>query len=59
MMGVIVMTNERWKKLMNDPFLFLTYEEKSNGYHFCPDWDWMLIGNGMEEKESCTCKGVS
>lgn len=33
----------------------LTEEEKKEGWHFCLDWDFMLIGPGMSELEACTC----
>ena len=34
----------------------MTEDEMSAGWHFCPDWDYMLIGPGMEEYDGCTCK---
>jgi hypothetical protein len=34
----------------------LTDEEFLSGWHFCWDWDLMLIGPGMPEMESCACK---
>lgn len=33
----------------------LTLEERADGWHFCPDWDFMLIGPTMPEWETCTC----
>jgi hypothetical protein len=34
----------------------LTPEERQEGWHFCPDWDQMLVGPGMVEyEECCTC----
>ena len=32
---------------------------KDAGYHFCPDWDGMLIGPNWPEAESCSCKKVN
>ena len=29
--------------------------EVAEGWHFCPDWDEMLVGPGMPELESCLC----
>lgn len=52
------MTDERWKQLMADDSLPLTSEEISNGWHFCSDWDGLLIGPGMKEVESCTCSSA-
>lgn len=31
----------------------LTDEEKREGWHFCPDWDFTLVG---PEGEECTCE---
>ena len=31
----------------------LTQEEADAGWHFCSEWDGMLIGPGMQEYESC------
>lgn len=34
----------------------LSREEVAAGWHYCPDWDFMLIGPGMEgELDGCTC----
>jgi hypothetical protein len=32
----------------------LTEEELEAGWHFCPDWDGMLVGPGMQEAKVCT-----
>lgn len=40
---------------MADDGLKLTPEEISNGWHFCWDWDGLLIGPGMGEMKSCKC----
>ena len=49
------MTPERYRELSWEAFIGLTPEELSRGWHFCPDWDYMLIGPNMKECESCTC----
>lgn len=49
------MPAERYQMLMNDEEAKLTPAEISNGWHFCLDWDGLLIGPGMTEIESCTC----
>jgi len=51
-------TPERWRALsegddVNGPFL--TPEEISEGWHFCWDYDGLLVGPGMAEG-TCTCK---
>lgn len=33
----------------------LTHEERSHGYHFCPDWDFMVVGPEDPEIEGCLC----
>ena len=34
----------------------LTEEEIEAGWHFCPEWDGLLIGPGMVELEACLCQ---
>jgi len=34
----------------------LTEEEVKEGWHFCPDWDYMLINSNDAYGESCTCE---
>jgi hypothetical protein len=47
---------DRWKYLMEHEFALLTEEEINAGWHFCPEWDGLLIGPGMAEYESfCSC----
>ena len=58
------MTKERYKALVdNNCFgedrpepLRLTAEEIQEGWHWCPDWDYLLISPKCPEGESCTCK---
>ena len=48
----------RWCALMNgtnETGPHLTPEEIAAGWHFCIDWDGLLIGPGMGELESCHC----
>ena len=33
----------------------LTKEELEQGWHFCNDWDGMLVGPGCDEADCCTC----
>jgi hypothetical protein len=53
------MSLKRYEKLMSNPEEELTTEEKKEGWHRCNDWDFLLIGPGCPELESCTCKKVS
>jgi hypothetical protein len=31
----------------------LTLEEIKEGWHWCPDWDFLLVGPGMEAEQDC------
>lgn len=48
------MTDERWKHLMNDDKARLTPEERAEGWHFCHEFDGLLVGPGMRETEFCS-----
>jgi len=50
------MTKERWKLLMDEDSIELTEEEISEGWHFCWEWDGLLVGPGMKEIEVCNCQ---
>jgi len=56
------MTEHRYKDLMDWimgnmdlPPTDLTPAEQAEGWHFCREWDGLLVGPGMEELEPCTC----
>lgn len=49
------MTNERYRQLIKDPNLNISKEEFEEGWHFCYEWDGLLIGPGMKEMECCLC----
>ena len=54
------MTVQRYDELMksemeDDEVLSLTPDEIAKGWHFCWDWDGLLVGPGMKEQESCVC----
>lgn len=55
------MTPERYNELMSDDTAKLSHEEMAAGWHFCPDWDDLLVGPGMPEAESCVggCNALS
>ena len=48
------MDNERYMELERKG-LGLTKEEQELGWHWCDDWDLMLVGPGMPAQESCVC----
>lgn len=37
----------------------LTHEEVAAGFHFCSEWDGLLVGPGSPELESCSCRRTS
>lgn len=50
------MTKERYIELEYNLTAKLTAEEIDAGYHFCPDWDYLLICPGMPEYDTeCSC----
>ena len=49
------MTEARWRSLVRDHSLGLTQAEIDAGWHFCPCWDELLIGDKMGELEHCYC----
>jgi hypothetical protein len=49
------MSEERWRVLEAGSDV-LTVEERNKGYHFCPDWDYMLIGpDDLVGMTACLC----
>jgi len=50
------MTPERYRELNGPVSIDLTAAEMRQGYHFCPDWDFMLIRLGAPGGEPCYCK---
>jgi hypothetical protein len=51
------MTKERYFFAMRGQ-LMLTDEEASEGWHYCADFDGLLVGPGMGELHSCACSGA-
>lgn len=49
------MTEERYKNLMENQKDELTSEEIQSGWHFCNEFDGLLVGPGMGELECCQC----
>lgn len=47
-------SKERWEKLMASNEA-LTPDEIKAGWHFCVEFDGLLIGPGMVEMSVCTC----
>ena len=52
------MKPERQKMLDMDPNAKLTQEEMDEGWHWCYDWDQMLVGPGTVEADFCTCNDI-
>jgi hypothetical protein len=36
-------------------FFFISEDEESRGWHFCPEFDYKLVGPGLEEMDMCEC----
>jgi hypothetical protein len=47
------MNKLRYNELMRGT-ASLTQDEVTQGWHFCPDWDFLLIGPDSPEMECCT-----
>lgn len=50
-----VMNEQRWHELGIHGGS-LTADEIKEGWHFCPDWDCLLICKDWPEMSGCTCK---
>lgn len=50
------MTSQRYRELSKSDEQDLTPEETKAGWHFCPDWDYMLIHKLDPEIEGCNCE---
>ena len=50
------MTNERFEAFLADDSLELTSAEIVEGWHFCQEFDGLLVSPSCEEFEHCTCK---
>lgn len=51
------MSPERYRQLSRQATAIrLTADEIQAGWHFCLDWDGLLIGPGSPEMEVCTCR---
>lgn len=44
------MTNARYRALMEDPVEKLTDEEIAEGWHYCMEWDFLLVYPKMKEE---------
>ena len=51
------MDDQRWQFLSDatGPCVFLRPEEMEAGWHWCHDWDGMLVGPEMAAQDGCTC----
>ena len=50
-----IMEKARWEELMRNQDLSVTPEELSHGWHFCWEWDGLLVGPGMMEYHGVSC----
>lgn len=49
------MTPERWKRLMRSDDENLRVDEIELGWHWCAEFDGLLVGPGMGELGCCKC----
>lgn len=57
LMDHIPMSKPRYDSLMNDdPPPSLTPDELNQGWHFCWDFDGLLVGPDMAERHCCQCR---
>lgn len=49
------MKDERYLELERNPKAALTDDEIAEGWHFCEEWDGMLINDKWPEAEVCLC----
>lgn len=49
------MENARYEALMGDDDAKLTPAEKADGWHWCREFDNLLVGPGMGELKHCHC----
>jgi hypothetical protein len=50
------MTRQRYSELMSGLHAKLTPEELAQGYHFCCEWDGLLISPEDMEARFCDCE---
>lgn len=50
------MDKKRFDELNGNDGRSLTESELAEGWHFCPDWDYLLVGPGSAEQDGCTCE---
>jgi len=51
------MTEDRYNYLMYNEEALLTIEEMNAGWHFCPDWDFLLVNvKTSPERSGCSCE---
>jgi len=51
------MEYKRWLELEQNIDETLTESELAEGWHWCCEFDYLLVGPGMSEIEYCLCDG--
>jgi len=50
------MTPERYKYLSEvEPSIEIAPDELALGWHWCCEYDYLLVGPGMDELDACKC----
>lgn len=52
------MNDQRWKSVQENDNIKLTADEILQGWHFCCEFDGLLVGPGMGELAYCSCLPV-
>lgn len=52
------MDKQRYNDIVNERSE-LTTEEVEQGWHYCLEWDFRLIGPGMREMQACECYNLT
>jgi len=53
------MEYKRWLELEQNIDGTLTEKELADGWHWCCEFDYLLVGPDMSEIEYCLCEGVA
>ena len=56
MCELIGVGRDRWDVLMMDSSRALAESGLALGWHWCLEWDGLLVGPNMDELRCCTCK---
>ena len=50
------MSPERYVELVTQTGRELSPQEYARGWHYCAEWDWLLVEPGTPEMTACRCE---